>query len=30
MRSFFSKYEYVKKYLDSLKENKEIINGKSK
>lgn len=30
MRSFFSKYEYVKRYLDSLKENKEIINGKSK
>lgn len=30
MRSFFSKYEYVKRYLDSLKKNKEIINGKSK
>ena len=30
MRSFFSKYEYVKKYLGSFKENKEIVNGKSK
>ena len=30
MRSFFSKYEYVKKYLDSLKKNREIINGKGR
>lgn len=30
MRSFFSKYEYVKRYLGSFKENKEIVNGKSK
>lgn len=30
MRSFFSKYEYVKRYLGSFTENKEIVNGKSK
>lgn len=30
MRSFFSKYEYVKKYLDSLKKNREVINGKDR